>query len=101
MKRLLSNLSSYLAERLLVVSECHEKRLEDVFVSGRGQRCERARCTESFKITDVMCSLRSLDFLKRIAFQSLLALSYLHNEGIVHRNISPTNILITKEVSLV
>ncbi|XP_062514712.1 TBC domain-containing protein kinase-like protein isoform X2 [Corticium candelabrum] len=63
-------------ERMLVVSECHEGRLEDVIMSGRGQ---------------------SLQFLQRTAFQLLLGLNYLHSADIIHRNLAPTNIVLTQE----
>src|SRR5919106_3050465 len=39
-------------------------------------------------------------FVKRMAEQLLLALSYAHRRGIIHRDIKPSNILLTQEGSV-
>ena len=39
-------------------------------------------------------------FVRRIAEQLLLALSYAHRRGIIHRDIKPSNILLTREGSV-
>ncbi|XP_015605686.1 TBC domain-containing protein kinase-like protein [Cephus cinctus] len=39
----------------------------------------------------------SLDSIVKIAYQSLLALQHMNDVGLVHRHLSPDNILITKE----
>jgi len=64
----------------LVVERIHGKTLSEVFKEHRGHLTEKEVVNWAISICDVV--------------------SYLHNEGIVHRDISPDNIMLTGEGSI-
>ncbi len=61
-------------------------------------------CIPGRDLGDLLANRRggrlSEQFVRRMAEQLLLALSYAHRRGIIHRDIKPSNILLTREGSV-